>query len=68
MEKKRKKKASKEKKAINETELEEYPITLSLKCPSCNWEWSETIIFLPPSLSVQCPSCFHKPIYLIRLY
>src|SRR4030042_5265153 len=56
------KRKRKRKKAINETELEEYPITLSLKCPSCNWEWSETIIFLPPSLSAMCPKCFHlKP-------
>ncbi|MBM4135941.1 MAG: hypothetical protein FJ241_03830 [Nitrospira sp.] len=63
----KKKKTSKKKKTINEMELEEYPITLSLKCPSCNWEWSESIIFLPPSLSARCPRCFHQPIYLISL-
>jgi len=42
-------------------------ITLSLKCPSCDWEWSEFIPFEAPYSSVQCPKCFHKPIYLISL-
>lgn len=65
MEKKRK--PSKKKKTTNEVTLEEYPISLSLKCPSCNWEWSETIIYLPASSSAQCPRCFHKPIYLLSL-
>lgn len=47
-------------------EVKEY-ITLSLKCPSCDWEWSESIDCELPYLSAQCPKCFHQPIYLISL-
>jgi transcription elongation factor Elf1 len=59
------KKKQKTKKQEKE-EAEKY-ITLSLKCPSCNWEWSGFIDCSSPHLSTQCPNCFHQPIYLISL-
>jgi len=57
----------KKKKTTIEEGVLEYPISLSLKCPSCDWEWSDSIYYVPASISTQCPRCFHKPIYLISL-
>lgn len=59
-----------EKKIKNDEEenADDQILTLSLKCPSCDWEWSGFIDCSAPYLSMQCPNCSHNPIYLISLY
>lgn len=56
------------KKKDEEENSSDKTLILSLKCPSCEWEWSEYIDCSTPYLSAQCPSCSHNPIYLISLY
>lgn len=46
-------------------EEEDILIHLSLKCPSCGYEWSDSF-FQGMSATPQCMKCFHKPVLLIE--
>ena len=57
----------KKKRIRKREEKENQYIVLTLKCPQCDWKWTEAIDCSTPYSSAQCPNCFHKPIYLISL-
>lgn len=40
-------------------------IQLSLKCPSCGWEWSDSL-FVGMTSTPRCMKCFHQPVLIIE--
>ena len=40
-------------------------IHLSLRCPSCGWEWGDSLSE-DMSSTPQCIRCFHSPVFLIE--
>lgn len=62
----RKQKVSKEIKEKPE-EQAEVMVSLSLKCPECDWEWTDFVDARMVYSKPQCPSCFHHPVLIMQI-